>query len=327
MRIAELRQAVDVHMSVASDLVGALTKDGKSPENVIGAARAERFLDFSEPDRPALRALCAELQGLETTIRQLQTESGEQLDLRTVLALLPGRARRAVQEVPVSEQIRARLQKAGATFRSNTNISQYLKPGDTDALVAEVTGKMQEVLTSLVIDTEHDHNTAETAHRVAKMFVREIFAGRYEAPPRVTDFPNINQYQSLYLTGPITIHSTCAHHFQPITGKVWVGIIAGDKVIGLSKFNRMVDWIASRPQIQEEMTQQIVDAIQEATGAKGIAVAIKAEHGCMTNRGVREHQSDMTTFEFRGVFSDDPQRRQEFMTALAGMKGYQDGGR
>jgi GTP cyclohydrolase I len=154
------------------------------------------------------------------------------------------------------------------------------------------------------------------------MFLREVFGGRYTPKPNITAFPNANNYDELYITGPITVRSTCAHHLQNITGHCWIGVFPGKEVIGLSKFNRLVDWIASRPQIQEEMTVQIADAIEEETKAAGVAVIMKAEHHCMTHRGVREHESDMTTSVMRGKFRKDPSLKQELLQLVSTMKGH-----
>ena len=195
--------------------------------------------------------------------------------------------------------------------------------GDLQDIENNVTEAFQGVLDALLIDTKNDHNTKDTARRVAKMFVHEIFRGRYYPPPKITAFPNVKQYDQIYMSGPITINSTCAHHFQSITGQAYVGIFPGEKVIGLSKFNRMVDWVASRPQIQEEMTEQIADMIQEETEAKGVAVIVKAEHFCMTARGVKEHESDMVTSVVRGIFRDEPATKAEFFSLLSNMKGMQ----
>jgi len=178
----------------------------------------------------------------------------------------------------------------------------------------------QGVLDALCIDTEHDHNTRDTAKRIAKMYVDEIFRGRFYPMPDVTAFPNAKKYDQIYTVGPITVRSTCAHHFQNITGKCWIGVKPGEKVIGLSKFNRLVDWVASRPTIQEEMTEQIADIIEELTEAKGIAVVVRAEHHCMTHRGVKEHESDMVTSVMRGEFRDEPSLKAEFLS-LIDMKG------
>ncbi len=193
--------------------------------------------------------------------------------------------------------------------------------GDLQDIENNVTEAFQGVLDALLIDTKNDHNTKDTARRVAKMFVHEIFRGRYYPPPKITAFPNVKQYDQIYMSGPMSINSTCAHHFQPITGKAYVGIFPGEKVIGLSKFNRMVDWVASRPQIQEEMTEQIADMIEKETEAKGVAVIVKAEHFCMTARGVKEHESDMVTSVVRGIFRDEPAIKAEFFSLLSTMKG------
>jgi GTP cyclohydrolase I len=219
-----------------------------------------------------------------------------------------------------SDTIRNRLAQSGQKFFCNDNISEAMDGIDFDALVDEVAGKMQGVLESLVIDTNNDHNTQETARRVAKMFVLETFSGRYLPKPKITAFPNANQYDEVYVTGPITIRSTCAHHFQGIRGKAYIGVFPGKNVIGLSKFNRLVHWISARPQIQEEMSVQIADAVMEATEAEGIAVLVQAEHMCMTMRGVKEHDSDMTTSVMRGKFREDPHLKQEFFNIVARMK-------
>ena len=207
------------------------------------------------------------------------------------------------------------------TSFANDNISEFIDVGDLQDIENEVEEAFQGVLKALLINTDEDHNTKDTARRVAKMFVHEIFRGRYYPPPKVTAFPNAKQYDQIYMSGPITINSTCAHHFQPITGKAYVGIFPGKKVVGLSKFNRMVDWVASRPQIQEEMTEQIADMIEQETEAKGVAVIVKAEHFCMTARGVKEHESDMVTSVVRGIFRDEPAIKAEFFSLLSTMKG------
>tara|TARA_B100002019_G_C21112666_1_gene519245 strand:+ start:75 stop:728 length:654 start_codon:yes stop_codon:yes gene_type:complete len=204
----------------------------------------------------------------------------------------------------------------------NDNISEHVTEKDLKKMQRDVEKYFQKVLESLKIDTENDHNTQETAKRVAKMMVREVFAGRYEPKPRITSFPNATAYDELYLTGPIKIRSTCAHHFQPIVGNAWVGVFPGKNVIGLSKFNRLVDWVASRPQIQEEMTVQIADIIEQETQAEGVAVVVKAEHMCMTHRGVKEHESDMTTSVVRGSLRDEESQKREFFNLLKGMKGF-----
>ena len=221
----------------------------------------------------------------------------------------------------ISEKIRSRIKKDNARYHANDNISKYIEPGELEQLQEEVKEKLQGVLESLVIDTENDHNTQETAKRVAKMYLNETFGGRYAPMPRVTSFPNVG-YKSMYTSGPISIKSTCAHHLQNIVGNAWVGIIPNGEVIGLSKFNRIIHHIVERPQIQEEMTTQIAEALQEYAHTKHIAVVVKAEHHCMTHRGVREHESDMTTAIMLGAFKDDPATRDEFYKICMSMKGH-----
>jgi|TARA_B000000557_G_scaffold246166_1_gene229068 GTP cyclohydrolase I len=221
----------------------------------------------------------------------------------------------------ISDVIKRRLIEAGEKFTANDNISKYISDDEMKALQQEVEGEFQNVLSALVIDTENDHNTRETAKRVAKMWIRETFGGRYKKPPKITAFPNMG-YKSMYTSGPISIKSTCAHHFQNIVGKCWVGIIPNGEVIGLSKFNRIVHHIAERPQIQEEMTTQIAQGLQEYAKTKHIAVVLKAEHHCMTHRGVREHESDMTTAIMLGAFKEDPATREEFYKICLSMKGH-----
>ena len=222
---------------------------------------------------------------------------------------------------PVSEKIKKRIKEAKARYHANDNISEFIKEGELEQLQNEVQDKMKSLLSSLVIDTENDHNTQDTAKRVAKMWIKEVFGGRYNPFPRVTSFPNMG-YKSMYTSGPISIRSTCAHHFQNIVGNAWIGIIPNGEVIGLSKFNRIVHHIAERPQIQEEMTTQIAEALQEYAHTKNIAVVVKAEHHCMTHRGVREHESDMTTAIMLGAFKEDPATRDEFYKICMSMKGH-----
>ena len=226
-----------------------------------------------------------------------------------------------MKQITASEAILDYLKKSNINYFANDNISRYVDERDLPEIEAEVAEAFEGVLKALIINTEDDHNTKDTACRVAKMYVQEIFKGRYIDPPKVTAFPNVKQYDQIYMSGPMSINSTCAHHFQPITGNAYVGIFPGEKVIGLSKFNRMVDWIASRPQIQEEMTEQIADMIEKETEAKGVAVIVKAEHFCMTARGVKEHESDMVTSVVRGIFRDEPAIKAEFFSLLSTMKG------
>lgn len=221
----------------------------------------------------------------------------------------------------ISDIIKKRLLDANQPFKCNDNISKFLNPGDVELLQKEVEESFQNVLEGLVIDTENDHNTKDSAKRIAKMYCQEIFSGRFLPAPDITDFPNVNKYDQLYITGPIPVRSVCAHHFQNIAGSCWIGIFPGDKVVGLSKFNRIVDHICSRPQIQEELTVQIADEIEKITKAAGVAVVVKAEHHCILARGVKAHDNDFTTSIVRGAFRDKKHLKEEFFTLLTTMKG------
>lgn len=223
-----------------------------------------------------------------------------------------------------SEDIRKRLKEEGISFKSNDNIAGHIRPDELMPLQKEIEQKVQALLETLLIDTTNDPNTFHTAKRMAHMYLHEIFEGRYFYCPGVTSFP-ADGYKGMYISGPISIDSTCAHHFQNIIGKCWVGIIPSDEVIGLSKFNRIANWIARRPQIQEAMTRQIAEALQKYAKTKHIAVVLKAEHQCTTQRGVKEHESDMTTAIMKGKFLDDDEVRKEFYDLLHTMKGIKNG--
>ena len=213
-------------------------------------------------------------------------------------------------------EIKNRLKNLGVSFMANDNISNHLLDGEIDLIQSEVEKGMQSVLDALLIDTSKDHNTQETAKRVAKMYVREVFAGRYEKAPKITDFPNAKELDQIYAIGPITIRSACSHHFVPITGKLWIGILPSDRVIGISKFVRLANWIMSRPHIQEEASIMLADELQKRINPKGLALVMDAQHQCMTWRGVKETSTTMTTSIMRGVFRDIPEARAEFMKLI-----------
>ena len=221
-------------------------------------------------------------------------------------------------DAPVSERIRYRLVSAGCRHHANDNIAAYVEPGELEALQAEVQAKMQEVLKSLVIDTDSDHNTQETAKRVAKMFVREVFAGRYAQAPTVTEFPNASHLNELMIVGPITVRSACSHHLCPIIGRVWIGIMPNEhsNLIGLSKYVRLTDWIMSRPQIQEEAVTMLADELQARVKPDGLAVVMEADHFCMHWRGVKDIEAAMTNSVMRGAFLTDPNLRREFLSLM-----------
>lgn len=225
-------------------------------------------------------------------------------------------------DAPVSERIRYRLVSAGCRHHANDNIAAFIEPGELDALQAEVQAKMQAVLESLVIDTDSDHNTQDTAKRVAKMFIREVFAGRYAEAPTVTEFPNVSRLNELMIVGPITVRSACSHHLCPILGRVWVGIMPNEhsNLIGLSKYTRLTDWVMSRPQIQEEAVTMLADELQARVNPDGLAVVMEADHFCMHWRGVKDNQTAMTNSVMRGAFLTDANLRREFLALMPAKK-------
>lgn len=218
----------------------------------------------------------------------------------------------------VSEKIRQRIMDAGQRFHANDNISDFIQEGELEALQHEVEQQLQGVLRSLVIDVKNDHNTTDTAKRVAKMFLQEVFQGRYVAPPPITTFPNASQLNELMVVGPITVRSACSHHLCPIMGKVWLGVLpnASSDLIGLSKYVRLTEWIMSRPQIQEEAVVMLADELEQRIHPDGLAVVMEASHFCMHWRGVKDTGALMRNSVMRGVFLKDPALRSEFLSLL-----------
>jgi GTP cyclohydrolase I len=221
--------------------------------------------------------------------------------------------------LPTSERIRYRLIEANCRYHANDNIAEHIREGELSELKAEVQANMQRVLRSLVIDTDSDHNTQDTAKRVAKMFIEEVFRGRYVPMPAVTEFPNISRLNELMIVGPITVRSACSHHLCPILGRVWIGILPNEhsNLIGLSKYARVCDWVMSRPQIQEEAVVMLADALQERVKPDGLAIVMEADHFCMHWRGVKDNDTMMTNSMMRGAFLKDPNLRREFLTLLS----------
>jgi GTP cyclohydrolase I len=220
--------------------------------------------------------------------------------------------------VPLSVKIRERIVAARRRFNANDNIADFIEPGELERLLDEVADKMQGVLQSLVIDTEHDHNTQDTARRVAKMYLQEVFKGRYVKAPTITEFPNAEHLNELMIVGPIKVRSACSHHFCPVIGQVWIGVMPNERtnVIGLSKYARLAEWVMGRPQIQEEAVVQLADLIQEKTQPDGLAIVMEATHFCMGWRGVKDLDSKMINSVMRGVFLKDPNLRREFLSLI-----------
>jgi GTP cyclohydrolase I len=220
--------------------------------------------------------------------------------------------------LPVSARIRARVRRARRRFHANDNLADFLLPGDLEALLDEVAGKMQGVLESLVIDTESDHNTQDTARRMAKMYLTEVFHGRYAPPPPVTEFPNVEALNELMIVGPISVRSACSHHFCPIMGRLWIGLIPNghSNLIGLSKYVRLAEWVMSRPQIQEEAITQLAELLMTKVAPDGLAVVMEADHFCMHWRGVKDSAAKMVNSAMRGAFLKDPALRREFLSLI-----------
>ena len=220
----------------------------------------------------------------------------------------------------ISDRLRARIRAAGRRFHANDSIAEFIE-GDVELaeLETEVAKRMQHVLEALVIDTESDHNTTGTARRVARMFLHEVFKGRYHPMPRVTEFPNAERLNELMIVGPITVRSACSHHLVPIIGKLWIGVLPSEqsKLVGLSKYSRIADWVMSRPQIQEEAVIQLANILQDKVKPDGLAIVIEADHFCMHWRGVKDADSRMTNSVMRGSFLKDPDLRREFLSLLS----------
>ncbi|MFM9999509.1 MAG: GTP cyclohydrolase I [Burkholderiaceae bacterium] len=229
-------------------------------------------------------------------------------------------AREVHEGKPVSVLIRERLLAARKRFHANDNIADFIEPGELEQLLDEVEGKMQSVLDSLVIDSGNDHNTDDTARRVAKMYLNEVFRGRYVHAPTITEFPNVEHLNELMIVGPITVRSACSHHFCPVIGKIWIGVLPNEhtNVIGLSKYARLAEWIMSRPQIQEEAVVQLADLIQLKTQPDGLAIVMEASPYCMAWRGVKDLDSKMINSVMRGVFLKDSTLRREFLSLIPG---------
>ena len=213
----------------------------------------------------------------------------------------------------LSQVIRKRLTDADKRYWAGDNISEYITEKEKDLLVDELTGKFEGVLDSLIIDRKTDPNSQGTARRLAKMYVYEIMAGRYEESPNATAFPNDTdgKYEGMLVVRS-ELKSMCSHHHQPVTGVAYIGIIAGPKLIGLSKYTRIAQWCARRGTLQEELCMDIAREIEFATGSSDVAVYIQATHGCCENRGIMAHSSLTQTTVLRGAFKTDQSVKKEF---------------
>jgi len=212
-----------------------------------------------------------------------------------------------------SEQLRNNLKANNKRFWAGDNISEYITPAGKEQLIDEATEAFEAVLDTLLIDRENDPNSHGTARRLAKMYFNEIMAGRYEPNPDATAFPNdsVDRYEGMLVVRS-ELRSMCSHHHQPVAGVAYIGIIAANKLIGLSKYTRIAQWCARRGTLQEELCNDITREIMKATDSEHVAVYIEAEHGCCINRGIMAHSSLTQTTVLRGAFRDDSSTKKEF---------------
>lgn len=213
----------------------------------------------------------------------------------------------------ISRTIRNRILEDRGRFWAGDNISQYIEKGEKDLLILELTEKFEEVLDSLLIDRHNDPNSQDTPRRLAKMYVNELMSGRFDKMPNATAFPNHVEdgYEGMLVVRS-ELKSVCSHHFQPVTGVAYIGIIAADTLIGLSKYTRIAQWCARRGTLQEELANDIAQEIIKATGSNDVGVYIQATHGCCENRGIMAHSSLTQTTVLRGAFKNDRGTKIEF---------------
>jgi GTP cyclohydrolase I len=218
----------------------------------------------------------------------------------------------------LSETIKERITTAGARFWAGDNISEFITDAEKEELINELTEKFEGVLQSLIIDTENDPNSKGTAKRLAKMYINETMSGRYEPAPDATAFPNDSdsRYEGMLVVRS-ELRSMCSHHHQPVTGTAYIGILAAQKLIGLSKYTRIAQWCARRGTLQEELCNDIAKEIQAATGSEDIGIYLRMTHGCCENRGIMAHDSSTTTTVLRGTFKDDLGTKKEFFDTLS----------
>ena len=217
-------------------------------------------------------------------------------------------------EKTLAQAIRENMKRDGKRFWAGDNISEYIKENYKETLIEEATEAFEEVLDTLLIDRENDPNSQGTARRLAKMYYNEIMSGRYEPGPDCTAFPNDTEdrYQGMLVVRS-ELRSMCSHHHQPVSGVAYIGILAANKLIGLSKYTRIAQWCARRGTLQEELCNDIAREIMRATDSQDVGVYIQATHGCCENRGIMAHSSLTQTTVLRGAFWDDPATRKEFM--------------
>jgi len=223
----------------------------------------------------------------------------------------------------ITDDIKQRLQSAGTRYWAGDNISQHIKEGEHQLIIDELTPKFEAVLDSLIIDRHNDPNSQDTGRRMAKMYVNELMRGRYFPMPNATAFPNhVEDGYGGMLVVRSEIKSLCSHHHQPVAGVAYIGIIAADTLIGLSKYTRIAQWCARRGTLQEELNNEIARQISKATGSKNVGVYIQATHGCCENRGIHAHSSLTQTTVLKGAFQQDQTTKKEFMDNIKLQQGF-----
>lgn len=181
---------------------------------------------------------------------------------------------------------------------------------DDKSKIEAIKKDVASIMNTLGLDLTDD-SLSGTPNRVAKMFVTEIFGGLHpDNKPKASTFDNKYKYGEMLVEKNITLYSTCEHHLLPIVGRAHVAYISKGKVIGLSKMNRIVDYFAKRPQVQERLTIQVVRELQKALGTDDVACVIDAKHLCVNSRGIRDIESSTVTSEFGGAFKEDKVRRE-----------------
>jgi len=216
-----------------------------------------------------------------------------------------------------SDQIRTKLEESGIRYWAGDNISEVLQEGDKQELIEELTGKFNGVLDSLLIDRKTDPNSMDTGRRLAKMYINELMSGRYDPMPNATAFPNhIEDGYKGMLVVRSELSSLCSHHHQPVKGVAYIGILAAEKLIGLSKYTRIAQWCARRGTLQEELNNDIAREIMKVTDSKDVGVYVQATHGCCENRGIKAHSSLTQTTVLEGAFFKDAGTKAEFFNQI-----------
>jgi len=223
----------------------------------------------------------------------------------------------------IADDIKQRLKDTDTRYWAGDNISQHIKEGEHQLIIDELTPKFEAVLDSLIIDRHNDPNSQDTGRRMAKMYINELMRGRYFPMPNATAFPNhVEDGYGGMLVVRSEIKSLCSHHHQPVSGVAYIGLIAADTLIGLSKYTRIAQWCARRGTLQEELNNEIARQISKATGSKNVGVYIQATHGCCENRGIHAHSSLTQTTVLKGAFQQDQTTKKEFMDNIKLQQGF-----